>query len=344
MKKPHILAITPKVFEEYLTAVGEKKYRVQQVFKWIYEKDELDFENMTSLPEGLRKKLKNDFETELPEIIERKLSADGTTKYLLKLYDNHFIETVLIPNEKKNTLCISSQVGCSRNCSFCATGKLGLKRNLNTFEILAQIYLVGKELRPAKLTNIVFMGMGEPLDNFENMIDSLNILQNERCFKFSPRRITVSTCGIIPEITKLGNSGIKVKLAVSLNSAIQEKREKLMPVAKQYSLSELKKTLLDFRKKNPYRITFEYIMMKNVNISEKDAKALIKFAGDISCKINLIKWNEVDSFPYHSPADEEVEIFREKLEVIPAAVTFRQSRGSDIEAACGQLAGKYAEQ
>ena len=169
----------------------------------------------------------------------------------------------------------------------------------------------------------------------------MKILQSEKCFRFSPRRITISTCGIIPQIEKLAETGIKTKLAVSLNSAVQEKREKLMPVSKEFPLSDLKKSLLDFRKKSPYRITFEYIMMKNVNISRQDAKALIKFAGDISCKINLIKWNEIASFPFQTPSDEEVEKFRKQLEIIPTAVTSRKSRGSDIEAACGQLAGKY---
>jgi len=341
MKKRHILGVTPQEFENYLNVAGEKKYRLQQVFNWIFEKKNLDFQKMTSLSESFRRKLQSDFETALPKIEDKKISADGTTKYLLQLHDNQLIEMVLIPNEKKNTLCLSSQVGCARNCSFCATGKLGLKRNLEVSEILAQVYLAILELKSEKLTNIVFMGMGEPLDNFDNVVSALKILQSEKCFRFSPRRITISTCGIIPQIEKLAETGIKTKLAVSLNSAVQEKREKLMPVSKEFPLSDLKKSLLDFRKKSPYRITFEYIMMKNVNISRQDAKALIKFAGDISCKINLIKWNEIASFPFQTPSDEEVEKFRKQLEIIPAAVTFRKSRGSDIEAACGQLAGKY---
>ena len=315
MKKRHILGVTPQEFENYLNVVGEKKYRLQQVFKWIFEKKNLDFQKMTSLSESFRKKLQSDFETALPKINEKKISADGTTKYLLQLRDNQLIEMVLIPNEKKNTLCLSSQVGCARNCSFCATGKLGLKRNLEVSEILAQVYLTVLELKSEKLTNIVFMGMGEPLDNFDNVVSALKILQDEKCFHFSPRRITISTCGIIPQIEKLAETGIKVKLAVSLNSAIQGKREKLMPVSKEFPLSDLKKSLLNFRKKSPYRITFEYIMMKNVNISRQDAKALIKFAGDISCKINLIKWNEIDSFPFQTPNDEEAENFRKQLEI-----------------------------
>jgi 23S rRNA (adenine2503-C2)-methyltransferase len=295
---------------------------------------------MTSLSEALRIKLQSILSISIPTIITKTVSNDGTTKYLLSLQDRSNIEMVIIPNGKKNTLCISSQVGCARECTFCATAKLGLNRNLETHEITSQVFLAIREMGEDKLTNIVFMGMGEPLDNFENVVKAIRILQHDLCFNFSPRRITISTSGVIPQIAKLAETGLKLKLAVSLNSAIQSKREILMPISKTYPLSELKKNLLDFRKKTPYRITFEYVMIKDFNIGQEDVKALLKFLGDISCKLNVIKWNEVDDLPFETPATREIDKFISSMNVLSSAVTYRRSRGADIGAACGQLAAK----
>ena len=337
----HILNLLPYEWKNYLLDINEPKYRLKQILNWIYKNRTLDFLLMTTLPESLRQKLKYDFDNFLPEIIKVDISKDGTKKFLLSLVDDNRIEMVFIPNDKKNTLCVSSQVGCARNCGFCATASLGFTRNLEVYEILSQVFLAIKELEEKKLTNIVFMGMGEPLDNLKNIIKTVKILQEEQCFSFSPRRITISTCGIIPKLNELADSGLKIKLAVSLNSAIQEKREQLMPVSRKYPLTELKNALLDFRKKTAFRITFEYVMIKDFNIGQEDTKALLKFLGDISCKLNVIKWNEVSSMPFKSPSEEEVAEFILRMQKLSSAVTYRKSRGQDINGACGQLAGNY---
>lgn len=336
----HFLEYTPEEFSEYLISLGEKKFRAKQVNNWFYQQMQSDFDQMTNLSKQLRELLKTHIDNKLPETVSCQKSTDGTTKFLLNLQDNSKIEMVLMPAGKKNTLCVSSQVGCARQCEFCATATLGLKRNLEINEILGQIYLAKQELGSEKLTNIVFMGMGEPLDNYENMIKALTILQDDQAFSFSPRRITVSTAGVIPRIGQLATSGFKVKLAVSLNAAINSKRDILMPINKQYPLEELKGALLDFRKKTNFRITFEYVMIQNFNMGKEDIKAIKKFLGDISCKINLIAWNAVDGLDYTSPTEEEVEAFTTELHVLSAAVTLRKSRGNDIDAACGQLAAK----
>ncbi len=336
----NVLDLLPEELNQCLLDIGEKEYRAKQILNWVYNNYTTDFNEMTSLSETLRNKLQNILSNSIPTIITKKSSNDGTTKYLLSLQDENNIEMVIIPNEKKNTLCISSQVGCARKCKFCATAKLGLERNLKTHEITSQVFLAIKELGDDKLTNIVFMGMGEPLDNFENVVKAIRILQHDLCFNFSPRRITVSTSGVIPQIAKLADTGLKLKLAVSLNSAIQSKREILMPISKTFPLSELKKTLIDFRKKTPYRITFEYVMIKDFNIGRKDVKALLKYLGDISCKLNVIKWNKVDDLPYETPSTREIDRFINSMNILSSAVTFRKSRGADIDAACGQLAAK----
>jgi len=337
----HVLDLLPQEIENLLLEKGVKKYRINQLLNWVYQNLTVEFEQMTNLPAEFKKTLGEILDFKLPEIIKEQTAEDGTSKYLLKLTDKTQIEMVIIPNNEKNTLCISSQVGCSRGCKFCATATLGLMRNLKVSEIVAQVYLAKRILNEKKLTNIVFMGMGEPLDNLPNVLKAVRILQHEKCFSFSPRRITISTCGVIPGIRKLAESGLKVKLAVSLNSAIQEKREELMPITKLYQLAELKNTLLSFRKATTFRITFEYVMIKDFNIGKEDIKALLKFLGDISCKLNVIKWNEVAGLPYKSPSSQEVEQFIRSIEKLSSAITYRQSRGAEIAAACGQLAGNY---
>ncbi|NQT64568.1 MAG: 23S rRNA (adenine(2503)-C(2))-methyltransferase RlmN [FCB group bacterium] len=336
----YVLDLLPDELSLCLVDLGEKEYRTRQILNWIYNKYATDFNEMTSLSEELRKKLPSILRISIPTIITKTVSTDDTTKYLLSLEDGSNIEMVIIPNGNKNTLCISSQVGCTRKCTFCATAKLGLKRNLETHEVISQVFLAVKELDEDKLTNIVFMGMGEPLDNFENVVKAIRIIQHDLCFNFSPRRITVSTSGVIPQITKLADTGLKLKLAVSLNSAIQSKREILMPISKIFPLTDLKKTLIDFRKKTPYRITFEYVMIKDFNIGQEDVKALLKYLGDISCKLNVIKWNEVDDLPFETPTTREIDKFISSMNVLSSAVTYRRSRGADIDAACGQLAVK----
>ena len=339
--KKNVLELLPEELEALLLEKGIKKYRITQLLNWVYKNLTIDLDKMSNLPSDFKKVLNECFDFELPKIIKEKSAEDRTSKYLLELADNNRVEMVIIPHIEKNTLCISSQVGCSRGCKFCATASLGLERNLQVSEIVAQVYLAKRILIDDKLTNIVFMGMGEPLDNLSNVLKAVRILQHEKCFSFSPRRITVSTCGIIPGIKKLVESGLRLKLAVSLNSAIQEKREVLMPVTKLYPLAKLKNALLSFRKETAFRITFEYVMIKDFNMGKDDIKALLKFLGDISCKLNVIKWNEVAGSSYKSPTDEEVRNFIRSMEKLSSAITYRQSRGAEIAAACGQLAAKY---
>ncbi len=338
----HILDLTPGELESFLADNGVKPFRIKQLKHWIFEKYVDDFHKMNNLPATLIKTLSENFECSYPKIEKERISEDKTRKYLLRLHDDQFIEMVLIPTEKKNTLCISSQVGCSRNCAFCATAKLGMERNLKPSEIVGQVLLAMRLLKEEKLTNLVFMGMGEPLDNYDNVVHSVRMLQED--VGFSPRRMTISTCGVVPGIRKLGQSGLKVKLAVSLNSAIPGKRDRLMPVNRVYSLNELKQTLLDFRRKSAYRITFEYIMFGGLNTGSDDAKALVAFTGDISCKINLIPCHRVPGLNFIPPTEDEIKAFQESLHNLSAAITVRTSRGQDIEAACGQLAGSEGKQ
>ncbi len=338
--KINILDLLPEEFNCILEKTGEKPFRVKQILEWIYQKNAGHFSEMTSLSLKFRETLEKEFDFFLPEIIQTIDSQDGTKKFLLRLKDDNRIEMVFMPGEKKNTLCISSQVGCARNCAFCATATMGLKRNLTVHELIGQVLLATRTFPENKLTNLVLMGMGEPLDNYANVMKFVRIMQHEKGLSFSPRRMTLSTVGIIPGINKLAEESLKIKLAVSLNSCIDEKREKLMPITKQYNLKELKKTLITFRNKTAFRITFEYIMIKNFNMGKEDIKALKKFAGDLSCKINLIKWNPVKGLPWESPDEKEIEEFRKALESLSVAITLRQSRGSDISAACGQLVAK----
>ena len=293
---------------------------------------------MSSLSKNLRNYLEETFTIGLPKIVTINNSVDGSQKFLLELSDKTNIEMVLIPHLNKNTLCISSQVGCARKCSFCATAQMGLIRNLTIAEIVGQVYLAQLELGDKRLTNIVFMGMGEPFDNYDNVISAVKMLQNKEMFKISPRRITLSTSGVIPGIEKLSREGIRVKLAISLNSAIPEKRKTLMPITNKYSIPELKKTLQNYSHRTHFPVTFEYVMIRNFNMGKDDIKALIKFVGDLSCKINLIPWNSLNYLSYESPSKMEITDFSEKLKRINSAVTIRKSRGNDINAACGQLA------
>ncbi len=320
-------------------------YRIKQLFSWLYKHLCNDPDLMLNLPAELRAELAERYSFALPEVQNRYRSKDGSTKFRLKLQDGALIESVIIPADKKRTLCISSQVGCGRNCSFCTTGKQKLSRNLEIHEIVGQIIMAARELRDtdgsdAKLSNLVLMGMGEPLDNLDNVFAFLRLIQNEQTLAFSPRRTTLSTCGIIPGIIKMADSGIKAKLALSLNSAIDEKRNALMPVNRQYPLTELKQALLYFRRKSSFRITIEYILIPEINMAQEDLKALRRFVGDISCKINFIPFNPGPGTEYKAPTSKQVEDFMQKARTLPQAVMLRQSRGADVFGACGQLGNR----
>lgn len=338
------VSCTPEEWTELLVPLSGNdfktaRYRANQICDWIFKKNVTDYRYMSNLSLELRSVLAERYPLYLPRVKKTMTSRDGSVKFLLELTDRNLIESVLIPEKEKLTLCLSSQAGCLRKCRYCATGSLGLRRNLTAGEIVSQILLALRHSPAKRLTNIVFMGMGEPLDNFDNVCLSIRLIQDERTLSFSPRRITLSTCGIIPGMRKLLAEKIKLKLAVSLNSAIQEKREFLMPVAKLYPIAELKKDLQLYRRNNPYRITLEYILFKGFNTDKEDARALIKLLGDLSCKVNLIAWNEIENNnDFEPPPQEEIDRFISFLQPLPFAVTYRKSRGKDINAACGQLA------
>ncbi len=315
-------------------------YRSKQLLQWIYDKHIFDPQLMSNLPAETRDELGRKLSFSIPQIDLKKTAKDGTSKYRLKLEDDNIIEMVLIPDGKKNTLCISSQVGCARACSFCATGELGLSRNLHTHEIVTQIMLGSLLCQPNRLSNLVFMGMGEPMDNLDNVLKSLTIIQADDTLSFSPRRTTISTCGITEGIRDLADSKIKTKLAVSLNSAIDEKRSMIMPINEIHPLKELKDALKYYLTKSNYRITFEYILIPDFNMGDEDISALKSFVGDISCKLNFIPYNTVPSLPYRSPSESEIEDFLKRAQSLNQAITLRRSRGAEIFGACGQLAGQ----
>ncbi|MCB5224211.1 MAG: 23S rRNA (adenine(2503)-C(2))-methyltransferase RlmN [Candidatus Cloacimonadaceae bacterium] len=327
--------ILPQDLESFF-ASGFPAYRVRQLLSWVYRKYIFDPAQMTDLDKGFKAALEAAFDLSMPELAEKHLSRDGSTKYRLILADGAQIEMILMPEGKKRTLCVSSQVGCARACAFCATGRMKKRRNLQTHEIVQQILLAASD-SDAPLTNIVFMGMGEPLDNLDSVFDALTLIQHQATLAFSPRRATISTCGIVPGIRRLADSKIKVKLAVSLNSARDEVRDTLMPVNKLYPLSTLKRSLLYYQKKSNFRITLEYILIPDLNMAAEDLKALRKFSGDLSCKINFIPYNQVPGLPYKTPTEDEIQAFMAKARELPQAVMLRRSKGTDISGACGQL-------
>ncbi len=321
-----------------LTEYGFQKFRATQIFNWIYDKGIFDFNLMSNISKKDREALSKTFSIYIPEIPYILKSNDGTIKFAIKLKDNNIVESVLIPDDDRLTLCVSTQVGCRMGCKFCLTGKQKFIRNLEPHEIIDQV-LVAKFLllkKKIKITNIVYMGMGEPLDNIENTITSLKILNDDNGFNFSNRKITISTCGIYDKFKKLSDN-FDGNLAISLHSADNEKRTFLMPVNKKYPLEKLIEHCKKYPLKNRQRITFEYILIKDVNDSINDAEKLYKILKGIKAKINLIKFNEYPGSEFKAPDDKKVEEFQRYLFNKGLTALLRKSKGKDILAACGQL-------
>ena len=321
-----------------LTEYGFQKFRATQIFNWIYDKGIFDFNLMSNISKKDREALSKTFSIYIPEIPYILKSNDGTIKFAIKLKDNNIVESVLIPDDDRLTLCVSTQVGCRMGCKFCLTGKQKFIRNLEPHEIIDQV-LVAKFLllkKKIKITNIVYMGMGEPLDNIENTITSLKILNDDNGFNFSNRKITISTCGIYDKFKKLSDN-FDGNLAISLHSADNEKRTFLMPVNKKYPLEKLIEHCKKYPLKNRQRITFEYILIKDVNDSINDAEKLYKILKGIKAKINLIKFNEYPGSEFKALDDEKVEEFQRYLFNKGLTALLRKSKGKDILAACGQL-------
>jgi len=340
MGKSNLLGSDLSDMERLMVDLGEKRYKGRQLFKWLYRGGVDSFAQMTDLSVPLRAKLADRFVFEGFSPEATLLAADGCEKYLFRLEDGLYIESVLIPEGEKSTLCLSSQVGCPLGCHFCATGLNGFGRDLTTGEILGQLMYVRRLRGADAVHNVVFMGMGEPLLNFDNMVRAVRIISSELGLSLSARRITVSTVGIVPKIYALADSGLKVNLAVSLHAAEEAVRHRLMPVAGRYPLEDLAPAVRYFAEKRKKRITFEYILFKGINDSRSAALSLARFIRGIPCKINILAYNPVAGLPYERPRDDEVDEFARYLYPRAPAVTVRKSRGLDIGAACGQLAGK----
>jgi len=335
--KPNIKALSLQQLTETLEAWGVEGYRFNQLFSWIYQKDVASFEEMTNISKALRQKLAEHFTLDRLEPLTVQRSEDGTQKFLFQLGDKESIEAVLIPNEERQTLCISSQVGCAIACTFCLTGTLGLTRHLNHYEIVEQVMAVRRSIKDGtRLTNIVYMGMGEPLHNLDNVVESLKILLDERGPNFSKHKVTVSTSGLVPQMLKFGEL-MDVKLAVSLTATTDEVRDRLIPINKKYNLATLMQACRDYPKARRDRITFEYTLLEGVNDSIEDAKRLIKILQGIPAKVNLIPYNEYPGSPYARCSDERMLQFQKYLLDRHIQANMRHSRGRDILGACGQL-------
>lgn len=323
--------------------LGEASFRAEQIINWIYKQGVVEFEEMTNLSQGLRNRLEDKAYINKLTEVTRAQSKDGTVKFLFKLKDNKEIETVFLPHQKsRNSICISTQVGCGMGCNFCATGQQGLERNLTTGEIISQVLEVQRIMSSnsydsSLITNIVFMGMGEPLANYDNVLQAINILNSEETLNISMRRMTVSTCGLVPQIKRLADEELQLVLAISLHAAEDEIRSEMMPINERYPLEELITACEYYLNKTNRRITFEYALIDGVNNRRKDAKKLAQLLSGLLCHVNLIPVNPVEELGLSRPNREAIEEFKEVLSQYNIQATVRQERGKDIEAACGQL-------
>jgi 23S rRNA (adenine2503-C2)-methyltransferase len=341
-QKPDLKNLTLPALEQFLQGQGKERFRATQVFKWIYQQDAGSFEEMTNISKDLRTLLAASacISSLTAETVE--VGSDGTRKYLFTLADGESVESVLIPIEGRNTVCISSQVGCAMACEFCLTGTFKLTRNLTTAEIVNQIMAIRRDVRDSgeEIRNIVMMGMGEPLHNLDNVIPAIQIMIDGNGLQLSNRRVTVSTCGLVPEMERLGREIPNVNLAVSLNATTDELRNRIMPVNRRYPLKELLKACKEFPLPGRRKVTFEYVMMGGINDSLEDAKRLLRLISDIPNKVNLIPFNEHEGCGFKAPTQAAIDAFHTYLIDRHVTVITRDSRGGDISAACGQLKGK----
>ena len=335
---------TQAELEAFFLAQGDKKFRAGQVREWIWKKQAVSFEGMTNLSAATRALLAQHYEFRSLEVDEAQLSSDGTVKSRFRLHDDELIEGVLIPHDERMTACVSSQVGCSLTCKFCATGYMDRKRNLEPAEIYDQVVAIRRQAQEqygTPLTNIVFMGMGEPLLNYQNVLAAIDRITADDGLNMASRRITVSTAGIAKMIKKLGDDSVKFKLALSLHAANDEKRNQIMPINESNSLAALGEALQYFYDKTGTRITYEYIVFNNFNDSIQDAEELAAFCKLVPCKVNIIEYNPIaQAQQFKNTSGDKLDRFRTILERHGITVSIRRSRGKDIDAACGQLAGK----
>ena len=341
--KKDIREISQEELEQFFLENNQQKFRIKQLNEWLWEKGANSFDQMSSLSKDLRELLNEKFEFKSAKIDQEFKSTDGTIKFSFKLFDDKLVEGVLIPSKKRVTACISSQIGCSLDCTFCATGTMGLSRNLSSSEIFDQVFKLNEESEKnygRSLTNIVFMGMGEPLLNYNNLLNAIHHITSEKGMGVSPRRITVSTAGLSKQIMKLADDEVKFNLAISLHSAIDEIRSDLMPINNAINLQTLKESIRYFYEKTNNRVTYEYILFKDLNDDLDAARRLAAFCRISPCKVNLIEYNTIDGFDFEKSTEENTEGFIEFLEHRNIIVHLRRSKGKDIDAACGQLVNK----
>ncbi|WP_305981766.1 23S rRNA (adenine(2503)-C(2))-methyltransferase RlmN [Roseivirga thermotolerans] len=342
-KKQDIRKLSLEEIQDFFVSIGEKPFRAKQVYEWLWKKSAKDFDQMTNISLSIRELLKERFEIKHIKVDQMQRSADGTIKNAVKLHDDLIVESVLIPTETRITACISSQVGCSLDCNFCATARLKRMRNLSADEIYDQVVAIKEEGelyfdRP--LTNIVYMGMGEPLLNYKNVLESIEKITSPEGLGMSPRRITLSTVGIPKMIKQLADDEVRFNLAVSLHSAIDETRTRMMPINEKSNLAELAESLQYWYSKTKRKLTFEYVVWKNINDDEKHARALAKYCGKVASKVNIIEYNPIDDGEFQQADPASLDMYKRILEEKGIVVNVRRSRGKDIDAACGQLANK----
>lgn len=348
-KKINLLDFNYQQMRQFMHDCGEKPFRAQQLMQWIHQFGYSDFNQMTNLGKALRERLTQIAEIRLPEINSCQESNDGTHKWLLKLDCGNCIETVFIPEAKRGTLCVSSQVGCGLNCSFCSTGKQGFNRDLTTAEIIGQVWLAVRALsqkqghHDKRVTNVVMMGMGEPLLNFDNVVAAMDIMMDDFAYGLSKRRVTLSTSGLIPEMERLKERS-PVSLAVSLHAPNDALRNELVPINKKYPLEQLMNVCKDYFKDEHKRVvTFEYVMLKGVNDQIEHAKQLVKLLRNVPAKVNLIPFNPFPLTQYQRSSQVTIDAFRDHLVAKGINTITRKTRGDDIDAACGQLAGEFQD-
>ncbi len=347
--RTNILGFSQKVLAEYVVSLGEPAYRATQLLQWVHQRGVTDFAEMTNLSKSLRQRLLDNASIEPPEVVSEQISTDGTCKWLFKLRDGNCIETVFIPEAGRGTLCVSSQVGCALNCQFCSTATQGFSRNLSTAEIIGQVWLARRQLWAAQpdierpITNVVMMGMGEPLLNVDAVVDAMDMMMSDFCYGLSKRRVTLSTSGVVPAMKQLRDvSG--VALAVSLHAPNDALRNQLVPLNKKYPLKALLPVCRDYFSDEPRRVvTFEYVMLDGVNDTLAHADELATLLRDVPCKVNLIPFNAYPGSRYRCSSRARIDAFRDKLMARHINTITRKTRGDDIDAACGQLVGDFKD-
>ncbi len=333
---------TLKELQTVVENLGTKSYRAKQLFQWVYQRGVLDFHSMDNLPKALRSALADEFSFMLPEVNEIVHSEDGSVKFGLLLNTGHLVETVLMPEKGRNTLCVSTQIGCKMACQFCVTGRIGFVRNLSAAEIIGQVMAVKRYAHNRLITNIVFMGMGEPLDNLENLLTALEIIQEPSGLDFSYRRVTVSTVGLLDGLRSI--TPRKAQIAISLNASCEAGRSELMPINRIYPLRDIVAYVRSLKNMGRQRVTFEYVLIKGINDSPDDARALAELLAGVRCKINLIPYNASPRTKFQTPDEEAVERFHKILLDRNFTALVRDSHAKDIGGGCGQLGMKYLEE